>query len=240
MGLDIKTNAGRFITAYNRLDKCIRDIYNFKPALSYSDVIRKSASINSIVKKYEDDLIDYGRLRNAIVHRSNDEVIAEPHDNIVEQIESIVRMITMPPLALQSVVNRDVFIAEGEVKLGDIMKELYHTGYSNVPVYLKGTLVGVINRKMIVDAIGSAVLTGEDLNKMMNKRVVDALNVLEVGNHYEVVSEKATIDNVLYLFQQNRKLSTVIITPSGAYTELPIGIVVTADIIDMQTILDNY
>ena len=120
------------------------------------------------------------------------------------------------------------------------MKELYATGYSNVPVYLKGTLVGVINRKMLIDAIGRAVQMGEDLNAMMNKRVVDALTVLDAGNHYEVVSEKTTIDNVLYMFQQNRKLSTVIITPSGAYTELPVGIVVTADIIDMQTILDNY
>jgi hypothetical protein len=131
-------------------------------------------------------------------------------------------------------------VYEGEVKLADVMKELYTTGYSNVPVYLKGTLVGVINRKMLIDAIGKAVSIGEDLNKMMNKKVVDALAVLDTGNHYEVVSEKATIDNVLYMFQQNRKLSTVIITPSGAYTELPVGIVVTADIIDMQTILDNY
>lgn len=240
MKIDARSNAGRFITAYNRLDKCIRDIYNFKPALSYSDVIRKSASVNSIVKKYEDDLIDYGRLRNAIVHRSDDKIIAEPHDDVVEQMESIVRMITTPPLAMQSVVNRNVFIAEGEVKLADVMKELYATGYSNVPVYLKGTLVGVINRKMLIDAIGRAVQMGEDLNAMMNKRVVDALTVLDAGNHYEVVSEKTTIDNVLYMFQQNRKLSTVIITPSGAYTELPVGIVVTADIIDMQTILDNY
>lgn len=235
-----KSNAIRFINAYNRLDKCIRDIYNFKPALSYSDVIRKSASVNAIVKKYEDDLIDYGRLRNSIVHRSNDRIIAEPHDDVVEQIESIVRKITTPPLAMNSVVNRSVFLAQGEVKLGDVVKELFKTGFSNVPIYLKGTLVGVLNRKMVIDAIGETLQNGESIDELMQKRIVDCVSVLDSSNHYEVVSEKVTIDNVLYMFQQNRKLTTIIITPSGAYTELPVGIIVTADIIDMQTILDNY
>lgn len=240
MGLESKSNAERFISAYNRLDKCIRDIYNFKPALSFSDVIRKSASINAVIKKYEDDLIDFGRLRNSIVHRSSDEVIAEPHDDIVEEIESIVRLVTTPPLAMQSVVNRSVFIAQGDVSLGDIIVEITKTGYSNVPVYLNKTLVGVLNRKMLIDAIGEAVTRKEDVDDLLKKKLVDCVSVLDSSNHYEVVSEKVTIDNLLYMFQQNRKLTTVIITPSGAYTELPVGIVVTADIIDMQTILDNY
>lgn len=235
-----KSNADRFITAYNRLDKGIRDIYNFKPALSFSDVVRKAASINLVIKKHEDDLIDYGRLRNAIVHRSNDKVIAEPHDDVVEDIESIVRTITTPPLAMQSVVNRSVFIAQGEVKLGSVLAEMFRTGYSNIPVYLESTLVGVLNRKMIIDKLGEAVTNNEDVNKLMGMRVVDCLSVLDENNHYEVVSDNVTIDNLLYMFQQNRKLTTVIITPSGAYTEKPVGIVVTADIIDMQTILDNY
>ena len=238
--MEPRSNAARFITAYNRLDKGLRDIYNFKPALSFSDVIRKAASINSVIKKYEDDLIDYGRLRNAIVHRSDDVVIAEPLDSVVEAMESIVRMITTPPLAMQSIVNRSVFIAQGEVPLANVLSEMYKTGFSNIPVYLQNTLVGVLNRKMIIDGLGECILNGQDINTILNKRVVDCLSVLDENNHYEVVPANVTIDNLLYMFQQNRKLSTVIITPSGAYTEKPVGIVVTADIIDMQTILDNY
>lgn len=238
--MEPRSNAARFITAYNRLDKGLRDIYNFKPALSFSDVIRKAASINSVIKKYEDDLIDYGRLRNAIVHRSDDVVIAEPLDSVVEAMESIVRMITTPPLAMQSIVNRSVFIAQGEVPLANVLSEMYKTGFSNIPVYLQNTLVGVLNRKMIIDGLGECIANGQDINSILNKKVVDCLSVLDENNHYEVVPANVTIDNLLYMFQQNRKLSTVIITPSGAYTEKPVGIVVTADIIDMQTILDNY
>ena len=235
-----KSNAERFINAYNRLDKTIRDIYNFKPVLSFSDVVRKSADLNYVIKKYEDDLIDFGRLRNSIVHRSNDSIIAEPHDDVVEKIEKIARTVTTPPQVMQTVANRSVFIADGQVPLRRILVEMSKNGYSNVPIYLGNTLVGVLNRKMIVDALGTALLEQKDINKFMDNSIVDCLSVLDSNNHYEVVSATATIDNILYLFQQNRKLSTIVITPNGQYDEFPVGIVVTVDLIDIQAILDNY
>ena len=61
-------NSRRFIDAYNRIDKALHNRFGFKPSMSYSDAVRRAAAINSVVRKYEDDLIDYGRLRNAIVH----------------------------------------------------------------------------------------------------------------------------------------------------------------------------
>ena len=62
------SNANRFIAAYNSIDSSLRSIYNLKRSLNFSEVIRKTVLLNSVVRKYEDDLIDYGRLRNAIVH----------------------------------------------------------------------------------------------------------------------------------------------------------------------------
>ena len=63
-----KSNATRFIAAYNQIDYSLRAIYGFKRSMSFSDVIRRSVVLNSVVRKYEDDLIDFGRLRNAIIH----------------------------------------------------------------------------------------------------------------------------------------------------------------------------
>lgn len=240
MGKIIESNSGRFIKAYNILDQGLRDIYNLKSSLSFTDVIRKVATISSVIKKYEDDIVDYGRLRNAIIHRTTEEVIAEPHDDVVEKLESIVRLVTSPPLVLGCVGKREVFWADASLKLKELLVENYRTGFSNIPVYMKNTLMGVVNRKMIIDALGKAVLDKSPITKILDMPIIDVLEVLDINNHYEVVADKTTIDNVLYMFQQNRKLSTVIITHSGNYTEKPLGIVVTADIIDMQTILDNY
>lgn len=234
------SNAKRFIEAYNRLDKGMREIYNIKPAVNFSDCVRKVASVNSVIRKYEDDIIEYGRLRNAIVHNDSEETIAEPNTNVVEKIESIARLICTPPRVMDTVANRSVFIVDAGTKLSEVLKQMFQTGYSVVPVYSNGTLVGVINRKMIVEALGAGVSAGVDLDDLSALPVSEALDLSQSNHTYEVVSSQTTIDGVLYLFQSNRKLSVVIITKSGNYNEQPIGVVVTSDTIDMQTILDNY
>ena len=232
--------AKRFINAYNRLDRAMRDIYNLKPSLSFSDVVRRTATMNYVIKKYEDDLIDYGRLRNAIIHRSTDEVIAEPYDEVVEKMESIVRLVTTPPMVTQILPKRSVSMAKDNVTVGSIIEDMSRTSYSNIPFYLKDTLVGVITRKMLVNSIGECIANGGDIKKYFNEKAIDKLRILDENNHYDVVSEKITIDNVLYMFQQNKKLTTLIITKNGTYKELPVGIIVTSDVIDLQAILDNY
>lgn len=236
----METNAKRFIDAYNRLDKGMRDIYNIKPSLSFSDCIRRVASVNSVIKKYEDDLIEYGRLRNAIVHRSGEETIAEPITEVVEKFESIARLICTPPRVMDTVANRSVYVVDVSTPLAEVISKMFETGYSVIPVYEKNKLVGVVNRKMIVESIGAGLSAKVDLDSMVKSSVGEALDLESSGYTFEVVSSSVTIDNVLYLFQTNRKLSVVVITKSGNYDEKPLGIVVTSDTIDMQTILDNY
>ena len=99
-----ESNAKRFIDAYNNIDYALKTRYGLNRAMGFSDLIRKAVVINYIVRRYEDDLIDYGRLRNAIVHsNSEDFIIAEPHTSVVENIEHIEKLLTTPPLALESV-----------------------------------------------------------------------------------------------------------------------------------------
>ena len=235
-----ESNAKRFIDAYNRLDKGMRDIYNIKPAISFSDCVRKVASVNSVIKKYEDDIIEYGRLRNAIVHRSGEEVIAEPNTAVVEKLESISRLICTPPRVMDTVANRSVYTCKVSTPLSDVMVQMFQTGYSVVPVYDGASLVGVINRKMIVESLGATISAKIDLDELVKMPVGEALDLSSASHSYEVVGAMTTIDNILYLFQSNRKLSVVIITKNGNYNEPPLGVVVTSDTIDMQSILDNY
>lgn len=235
-----ETNARRFINAYNRLDKGMRDIYGIKPAVSFSDCVRKVAGVNSVIKKYEDDIIEFGRLRNAIVHRSGEETIAEPNTSVVEKLEHIARLICTPPRVMDTVANRSIYIVDSRTPLEDVLVQMFKTGYSVVPVYDRDDLVGVINRKMIVEAVGATISAKIELEKLVKMPVSEALDLSSSSNSYEVVASNTTIDNILYLFQSSRKLSVVIITKNGNYNEKPVGMVVTSDTIDMQTILDNY
>ena len=84
------TNAQRFVNAYNAIDQTLRARHNIRRSLSFSDMIRRTVAVDYIVRKYEDVLIDYGRLRNAIIHKSNDKfLIAEPHEEVVAEFEKI-------------------------------------------------------------------------------------------------------------------------------------------------------
>ena len=233
-------NANRFISAYNRLDQGLRDIYSIKRTLTFSDMIRKVANVNTVVAKFEEDLIDYGRLRNAIVHRSGDEIIAEPNIEVVEKLEKIARMINTPPKVIDCLRPRKVYSVDGDETLNNVVLEMGRAGYSVVPVYISGTLVGVINRKMIVDGIAKFIEQGRDIDDSINEPVSKWLDIFNETEHYEVAPSTITIENLLYMFQQNRKLSSVILTENGNYTEPAKVVIVSADLIDLNTILDNY
>ena len=236
-----KSNGDRFISAYNRLDQGLRSIYNIKQSLGFGEVVRKVAPINSVIRKYEDDLIECGRLRNAIVHGAGDTLIAEPNTEVVEKIEQIARIVTTPPRVIDVLPKRKVFVVDGNKTIGNICSNVFESGFSIVPVQIKGTIVGVINRKMIVDAIGAAIKANMSVDKLLKQPVATGLDaLLNETNHYEIAPSSITIDSMLFMFQQNRKLSAVIITKNGNYNEEPLAVVVTSDTLDLQTVLDNY
>jgi len=233
-------NAKRFINAYNRLDQGLRDIYSIKRTLNYSDMIRKVATVNTVVKKFEEDLVNYGRLRNAIVHDNGDEIIAEPNTAVVEKLEKIARLINTPPKVVDCLKKRKVFVVQGETTLKDVVFEMGKKGYSIIPVYISGTLIGVLNRKMIVDSIAEFISRGKNIDEAMSQPVSECTNIFGETNHYEIVPANITVENLMYIFEQNRKLSSVILTKNGNYNEMPEAVVVSADIIDLNKILDNY
>ena len=234
------SNALRFIAAYNRLDQGLREIYSIKRTLTYSDMVRKVANVNTVVAKFEEDLIDYGRLRNAIVHKSSDEIIAEPNLDVVEKLEKIARLINTPPRVIDCLRLRKVFCVDGDTPLRVVVEEMAKSGYSVVPVYISQTLVGVINRRMIIDGIARFIIQKQDIDDAMNTPISNCLDIFNETNHYEVAPTSMTIENLLYMFQQNRKLSSVILTENGNYSEHAKMVIVTADTIDLNNILDNY
>ena len=236
------SNANRFIAAYNAIDSSLRSIYNLKRSLNFSEVVRKTVILNSVVRKYEDDLIDYGRLRNAIVHKGNSNfVIAEPHEEVVEKMEGIARLIATPPLAYDKISTHEVLCVNASDVLANAIKLMARSGYSNLPVYNDNKLIGVLNGQRLMDIIGSHLLKGENIQKFIDKVTVGDI-VEELGNehYYCLVDEQITIEQVMNLFETNNKLLIVLITREGTEDYPPLGIITKDDIIHMQKVLDVY
>lgn len=237
-----KRNSERFIAAYNSIDHSLRTIYGFKRSISYADLVRKAVPLNSVVRKYEDELIDYGRLRNSIVHKTNPNyVIAEPHDEVVDEFEKIAKLIATPPTAFNKISHKEVVICDAEISIKEVLQIMARTGYHNIPVYMNGVLQGVAIATKLIESIGMCLIHGQDATEYLsNTKVIDVITKDDESNYYRVSDTSITIEKALNYFYINRKLSLILITEKGSHSEKPIGIITTADILDMNAVLENY
>ena len=200
---EVLSNAKKFINAYNRIDHSLRAQYNFKRGQSFGDMIRRCTSINSIIRKFEDTLIDYSRLRNAIIHGGNDDfIIAEPHDDVVEKMEKIADLVCTPPLIINTVCRKDIIFAQSEDTVEDVLKMIYDSGFSNIPVYQNASLVGMVNGQRLINLLGKQAYGSKSIDDYIKKtKIIDALNEVEdTAKYYELVSVDTTIDQALNLF----------------------------------------
>ncbi len=238
----ISTNAERFITAYNSIDYSLRVIYDFKRSMSFSDIIRRSVVLNSVVRKYEEDLIDYGRLRNAIIHHGNSKyTIAEPHDDVVNKIEHLAGLITEPPVAIDRVGNKDVLTIDADLTIDKVMELISRTGYSNLPIYKEDKLIGVLSGRQLVNVLGKKISEGENIQTFIQTTSVGCIIEQMGDEYYFMIADKdITIDEAMNNFENNRKLLIILITKDGKDTGKPLCIITEADIIDMKKILDVY
>lgn len=236
-----KSNAQRFVDAYNLIDQTLREKHNFRRSMGFSDMIRKAVVVDFTVRKYEDELIDYGRLRNAIIHKSNEEfLIAEPHSDVVEEFEKIAELISAPPKVVDIFDSKEVLTIENAASLKSVVKLIYDSGYSNIPVYKNGGLIGVANGQKILNYIGSKIGDGVDIDDLLSStKIEEAVSEFSDTRYYEVVSAEITIEEALNIFYKNRKLLIIIITETGSMNEMPIGILSSSDIMDMNQAIDN-
>ena len=236
------SNAKRFLDAFNNIDYTIKTRYGFNRAMGFSELVRKAVVLNYTVRKYEDDLIDYGRLRNAIIHNNNENIIiAEPHISVVENIEHIEKILTTPPKALDTVCKKDVLTTDANEKMKDVIMLIAKSKFSNIPVYRNSELIGVANGQKILNSLGQFLLSGGKADVFLNNvKIEDMLSSLENSNYYKVVPADYSVEQALNEFHANSKLLALLFTKSGSTKELPIGIMTGADVLKANNILENY
>src|SRR5690606_8371555 len=89
-------NAERFINTYNKIEAFLNKKENYDSYASFSYKVKNSK--NKVVRRFKDDLISFGELRNAIVHNPNHggKPIAEPYKITVEKLDDLYERITNP------------------------------------------------------------------------------------------------------------------------------------------------
>ena len=102
-------------------------------------------------------------------------------------------------------------------------------------------LIGVANGQKLIDVIGKKIYEKRDIcDYLKNTTIEEALKEFSNDNYYTIAPENITLDKVLNLFTENRRLLVILITKTGTLLEPPVGIITLSDIMDINKILDNY
>jgi len=238
--LEPNSRSSRFVNAYNLLDHSLRTQYNFKANIAFSDLIRRTSTLNQIIRLYEDELIDLARLRNAIIHSKSETIIAEPHESVVLLMEKVARIISTPPLVVDSIKSVDVDTLQAEATLREYVIMSSQVGHSNIPVYKRNMLIGVLQRSCFLEYIGHVMKQGHSVDDFLATTTLEqCLKDYPKNAHFTIVSKRVTIEEVIELFS-NRKLTAILITDNGTSGGKLMGIVTQADIIDLMNILEGY
>lgn len=225
-------NAKRFLDAFSTIESVFKSWNNTTKSHSFSNYVHFYSKNNSLIKRYRDDLLEFSQLRNAIVHdrAGQNEVIAQPHDEIVTEIEMIAKKVSNPPLLKQLSFNKLV-----SCKIHDdllmVMEVMNKNDYPQLPVLDNMMVVGVITYTMIMDYILEN-LKGDTIS-LRNVKVKDILNTKHKAL-YELVYNDTEIIEVIDLFQEHQEkgqhLAAVIVLNENSKQEGPEGILTSRDI----------
>ena len=233
------SNAVDFISAYNTIDSRMRAIYRGKGNLQFSDLVRRCAEFNNTVRKYEDDLLLCARLRNVIVHESKkNRIIAEPCDELTRLICHVADLLSMPP-KLSVLKEKNVTGIDAEATLADVLIRIAQTNYSNMPVYRKGRMIGILNNRRVVRVIGQALERGEDVDTCLQTPCADVLQAEDMHRFYRVLGRNDTVQEAIDAFEDNRKLLAGLVTESGQLGDRIVNLLTSADIPKLIRILEE-
>ncbi|WP_047982822.1 CBS domain-containing protein [Ornithinibacillus californiensis] len=226
-------NSDRFITAFNRIDKAMDNEIGNSKGIGFSKAVRILTKYNPVVRRYKDDLLEFAELRNAIVHNrmDTDQVIAEPHDSVVEQIEQIESEITKPKQVIPQFEKR-VLSFDLKDSLSRLLDAIHGKGYSKFPVYDGADFKGLITESGITKWLA------KNKDAIIAEVTIEQIMPYQKENNYEFIAKNASVYEAVEVFKENigkgNRIDALLITADGERTNKLNGIITTWDIMGIQ------
>ncbi|WP_010676370.1 CBS domain-containing protein [Bacillus timonensis] len=226
----------RFEVAFNRIHKALSKMVKNVHGDIFSQLVAYGAKRHAIIRSYKDELLQFARLRNAIVHEKlrADFYIAEPHQEVVERIEEIAAILEKPVTAL-SISNNPVLYFNFHSSIKDVILAIHNHSYTKFPVYKDGICIGMLTSGAIMKWMAKQL--SNDTIELVNIRVGEVIPY-ETKHLIDFVNQDCDIFAVEEMFEKRhahgRKLEAVIITENGQTEEKPLGIITSWDLIEID------
>ncbi|MDP4161938.1 MAG: hypothetical protein Q8898_02440 [Bacillota bacterium] len=226
----------RFEVAFNQIHDELRNLVKFHDNDHFIELLHQARNEHASIRRYFDDLKSYARLRNALIHEKSrrDFYIAEPHLEVVEQIESIVAFLKTPPSIL-TIASDKVKTYESQDEIKDILVDMENYSFTQFPIYNENRFSFLLTEGGMRSYFAGR-LKGNTID-LTGQKLCD-IKPFENTNTVKFVSKKMNIFELEDLFeervQKRDKLEAVIITESGSEKEMPIGIISPWDLIKTE------
>lgn len=232
------TNSEEFLQAYNMIDKYLGHSKELESTSSFTYKVKNSK--NKTIRKFKDELISFGELRNAIVHnpKIDGQAIAEPHSHIVQRIKSIYHRITSP-MRVFPTFQFEVIGAHENEHINQILLKMKESSFSQFPVFDDtGKVIELINNNTISRWLSTNLEENGTLI-IEDVRVIDLLSEIEFKQNYKFISKDATIDEAYELFlnqitSKRRYLDALFISQNGKPDGKLLGLITIEDIASLN------
>ncbi|MCM3739633.1 CBS domain-containing protein [Oceanobacillus luteolus] len=229
-------NSERFLTAFNRIEKKMKEIINNGRNLGFSKMVHMLKHRNAIIGRYSDDLLEFAELRNAIVHNKVDMTyaIAEPHGSTVSRIECIEKELLQPRLVSPQFIKEVIYLQETE-RLTKLLALIHEKKVTKFPVYHEQKFKGLISQRAIAFWLAGNMYRG---NKLPEDATVKEVLDYETNDNYRFIPANTSVLEAVDIFKKQfgrgNRLEALLITNNGIETEKLIGIITNLDIIGVQ------
>lgn len=225
---ELMSNSAKFLAAFNRIEKHLASLRRRRGHRGMRELVRMLKNKHKALRIYEADLREFSELRNAIVHRTTGQSIAEPRKATVDRIEHIARVLINPPLAMD-IASKPVFVCDVRASMIEIVKRMAREEFEHVPVYNGKSFVGVFSDISIMKWVAALTKTQE----------IDALTIGDMKpyldkpnegvNGYQFVAKNMDIremqERFLSFMDEKKQLGALFITNKGKRSEKILGVV---------------
>lgn len=193
--------------------------------------------MSPIIRKFEQDLREYGDLRNAIVHHRTEfnYAIAEPHDDVVRLMEYIEQELSRPH-TVGDLFTRKVFTLRASDKLATGLKVIREKRFNQIPIYEGGHFIGLVTAMGITYWLADKS-TEENISREM-PTLLDIYHHEKRKKTYRFVPMGLSVYGAEEYFKKavesGNRLEALLITENGQPHEKLLGIVTPLDLMQID------
>lgn len=229
------SRAERFEVAFNRIHQKLKQIVKSNED-AFVSLLRTGRRDHDLVNYYFDELIQFAKLRNSLVHYKVEVgvYIADPYEEVVTRLETIDSIFHRPNYAL-FIATRQVISFSDEDTLQTVVDTYKKHYYSQYPVYCGPNCVGLIH-------MGDLLLWLAEHFDQQNAQLhelklgdIDGLLTMDDVTYLKKSTDVFEIEDIFATFHKNGKaLEVAVVTENGLHSEKPLGIITAWDLIEID------